>query len=45
MSNIKVIKIGGNVIGNPEKLQKFLDDFATLPSPKVLIHGGGKEAT
>ncbi len=45
MSSIKVIKIGGNVIGNPEKLEKFLDDFATIPSPKVLIHGGGKEAT
>ena len=42
---IKVVKIGGNVIDNAEALSRFVKDFAQLPSPKVLIHGGGKLAT
>lgn len=42
---INVVKIGGNVIDNPTALAAFLDDFAAMPSPKILVHGGGKEAT
>ena len=42
---VKVYKIGGNVVDNPEALAAFLDEFARIPGPKVLIHGGGKEAT
>ncbi|MDE7334906.1 MAG: acetylglutamate kinase [Muribaculaceae bacterium] len=42
---IKVVKIGGNVIDNPAALAQFLDDFAALQGPKILVHGGGKEAT
>lgn len=42
---IEVVKIGGNVVDNPDALSAFLADFASLPSPKILIHGGGKEAT
>lgn len=44
-SCIKVVKIGGNVIDNPEALRTFLKDFASVEGPKILIHGGGKEAT
>ncbi len=40
-----VIKIGGNVIDNPENLKKFLHDFAAIDGHKILIHGGGKIAT
>lgn len=40
-----VIKIGGNVIDNAEKLHFFLKDFAALQGYKILIHGGGKVAT
>ena len=43
--NITVVKIGGNVIDNEVALNRFVEDFAQLPSPKVLIHGGGKLAT
>ena len=43
--NITVVKIGGNVIDNEVALERFVKDFAQLPSPKVLIHGGGKLAT
>lgn len=42
---IRVIKIGGNVVDNPEALKRFVKDFATLDGAKILVHGGGKEAT
>ncbi|MDE6651411.1 MAG: acetylglutamate kinase, partial [Paramuribaculum sp.] len=42
---ITVVKIGGNVADNPEALSRFVNDFATLEGPKILVHGGGKEAT
>ncbi|MFT4032960.1 MAG: acetylglutamate kinase [Siphonobacter sp.] len=42
---LTVIKIGGNVVDNPTLRQQFLADFAGLPSPKILVHGGGKIAT
>ena len=40
-----VIKIGGNVIDNPDACSRFLTDFAKLPGTKILVHGGGKIAT
>jgi acetylglutamate kinase len=42
---IAVVKIGGNVIEDKEELHKFLQLFAALSTPKVLVHGGGKMAT
>lgn len=42
---ITVVKIGGNVIDNEVALERFVADFTQLPSPKILIHGGGKLAT
>ncbi|RKD17215.1 acetylglutamate kinase [Pelobium manganitolerans] len=40
-----IIKIGGNVIDNSEKLHQFLKCFASLKGNKILVHGGGKMAT
>jgi acetylglutamate kinase len=45
MNRLFIIKIGGNVLDHPEALQKFLNDFASIKEPKILIHGGGKIAT
>ncbi|MBR3793547.1 MAG: acetylglutamate kinase, partial [Alistipes sp.] len=45
MQHINVVKIGGNVIDNADALARFIDDFAKLEAPKILIHGGGKLAT
>lgn len=45
MEQLFVIKIGGNVIDNSEKLHQFLFDFTALPGKKILVHGGGKIAT
>ena len=42
---IKVIKIGGNVVDNPELLREFVKDFAAMPGMKVLVHGGGVMAS
>ena len=42
---IKVIKIGGNVVDNPELLKVFVRDFAKMPGMKILIHGGGVMAS
>ena len=44
-SNLKVVKIGGNIIDNQEVLSSFLHDFSKIDGPKVLVHGGGKLAT
>ena len=45
INHINVVKIGGNVIDNADALERFVSDFAKLPAPKILIHGGGKLAT
>lgn len=45
MAPVKVFKIGGNVVDNPNALDRFIREFASIKSPKILIHGGGKEAT
>lgn len=45
MERITVVKIGGNVVDNPEALSRFIKAFASMPGPKILVHGGGKEAT
>ena len=42
---IKVVKIGGNVVDNPELLREFVKDFAAMPGMKILIHGGGVMAS
>lgn len=38
---INVVKIGGNVIGDEVSLQAFCREFASMPRPKILVHGGG----
>jgi acetylglutamate kinase len=45
MQSLKVIKIGGNIIDNSDKLQSFLKDFAAIDGLKILVHGGGKIAS
>jgi acetylglutamate kinase len=45
MQTLKIIKIGGNIIDNDEALSSFLKSFATIETPKILVHGGGKLAT
>ena len=42
---IHIIKVGGNIIDDDEKLKSFLISFASLEGKKILVHGGGKLAT
>ncbi len=42
---LHIIKIGGNIINNPELLTTVLKDFAALKGNKILVHGGGRKAT
>jgi len=37
---LSVVKIGGNIVDNPDALESFLDDFHQLEGDKVLVHGG-----
>jgi len=43
--NITIVKIGGNVIDDPVALSKVLTAFSKTDGPKILVHGGGKEAS
>lgn len=45
MDKLQVVKIGGNVIEDRKALIDFLQDFVNLKGKKILVHGGGKEAT
>lgn len=45
MEKLKVIKIGGNIVDDPQALSSFLKDFSSINDHKILIHGGGKIAT
>jgi len=45
MNSISVIKIGGKVISDTEKLDAALRSFQSIPGPKILVHGGGSEAS
>lgn len=42
---LTILKVGGAVVENAESLQQLIQDFAAIPGPKVLVHGGGRSAT
>ena len=45
MDKLHIVKVGGNVIENKKIIQSFLVDFSKLRGHKILVHGGGKEAS
>lgn len=45
MEKLYIIKIGGNIIDDENKLSSFLHSFASVKGKKILVHGGGKLAT
>ncbi len=42
---LTIMKIGGHIIDDAIALQQFLQSFAQIAGPKILVHGGGKLAT
>lgn len=45
MRKLQLVKIGGAVIEDENRLDDFLSDFAQIQGPKILVHGGGKKAS
>jgi len=45
MQTLNIIKIGGNIVNNEERLDKFLNNFMQVKHPKILVHGGGRSAS
>ncbi len=45
MSELFVIKIGGNIIDDDQKISTFLKNFSGFRKNKILVHGGGKLAS
>lgn len=45
MEKLTLIKVGGQIVEEPETLNALLKDFSTLNGKKVLVHGGGRAAT
>ena len=45
MEKLTIIKIGGGIIDDAPSLRQFLQLFAQVAGPKILVHGGGKGAS
>ena len=44
MEKVTVVKVGGAIVEDSEKLAQLLKDFAAIPGKKVLVHGGGSRS-
>jgi acetylglutamate kinase len=45
MDKLKIFKVGGKVVEDPESLSNLLDMLITVSGYKILVHGGGPAAT
>ena len=45
MNKLQVVKIGGNILNDESTLAEFIDLFVAMEGHKILVHGGGKEAS
>lgn len=43
--DLTIVKIGGKLINEEETLHKVLDVFKNIEGKKILVHGGGRDAT
>ncbi|MGD1841241.1 MAG: acetylglutamate kinase [Thermonemataceae bacterium] len=43
--NLSIIKIGGDLVNNDTVLASYLEALTRIDTPKILVHGGGKQAT
>jgi len=44
-SKITILKLGGNIFGNSKDLDVITDYFAGIDHYKILVHGGGPQAS
>jgi acetylglutamate kinase len=45
MESLQIVKIGGNIVNDEDKLNNFLQRFIELNHPKIVVHGGGSSAS
>jgi acetylglutamate kinase len=45
MSSLFILKIGGELLQSPEKCDQVLQYFVAHQGPKILVHGGGRDAS
>ena len=45
MEKITIVKVGGAIVEDEQRLPQLLQAFAAISGPKVLVHGGGRSAT
>lgn len=45
MQKLNIVKVGGKIVEEPDTLAALIADFANIPGPKLLVHGGGRSAT
>ncbi len=43
--SITIVKVGGAVVEDEQQLSRLLENFSSLESKKILVHGGGRKAT
>ncbi len=44
MQPLTIVKIGGRLLDDPDKLEHALFSFSRIKSPKILVHGGGTQS-
>lgn len=44
-NKLTIVKVGGAIVEDSERLNELLDNFAAIEGAKVLVHGGGRRAT
>ncbi len=42
---LHIVKIGGDVLDNKDRLSALIEEFSQLKEAKILVHGGGKMAS
>jgi acetylglutamate kinase len=42
---LTVVKVGGAIVEDEQRLSQLLKDFSAIKGAKVLVHGGGRRAT
>ena len=42
---LNIIKVGGKIVEDKERLERLLDAFCSIPGDKILVCGGGSTAT
>lgn len=45
MEKLNIIKLGGSIVSDPEKLNVALNSFSQTTGFKILVHGGGNQAS